>query len=150
MRDDFPRGKFHVHIDDSEFSLRDYHAFAASIRTESDAFKARQQAAFEAERERWAEYTYEPAPIADAANDEAVPDGCQAVRSPVTANIWKLNIERGQRVDAGQKVIVVEAMKMEIVVSSPADGEIVEIRCTEGALVTGGQILAVLRPKEAA
>jgi urea carboxylase len=66
----------------------------------------------------------------------------------VTANIWKVNIERGQKVEPGQKVIIVEAMKMEIVVSAPAAGEIVEIRCAAGALVTSGQILAVLRPAE--
>ncbi len=40
--------------------------------------------------------------------------------------------------------MILEAMKMEIVVTAPAAGEISEIRCREGALVTAGTVLGVI------
>src|SRR5260370_42060100 len=54
IREDFPYGGYPLRIEEKEFRLRDYHAFLDSIRCESAEFKGRQQAAFEAERERWA------------------------------------------------------------------------------------------------
>ncbi len=152
MRDVFLHGKFNLRVEESEFRLRDYEAFTAGIRAEADQFKQTQQAAFDAERERWAatgqaEYISDPAgsgPPPESADD--VPEGHEAVRSPVTANIWKVLAQPGQRVAAGDKLIIVEAMKMEIVVTAPAAGEVAAIQCREGELVIGGQLLATLRP----
>ncbi len=151
LREDFPQGKYKVRMEESEFRLSEYEVFMQSIRPEAEQFKTRQQAAFDAERERWAaagqaEYAGEPLTSLELAGEEVVPEGCQAVRSPVTANIWKLNAEPGQRMEAGQKLLIIEAMKMEIVVTIPFTGEVVEMRCAEGAMVTSGQILAIIRP----
>jgi urea carboxylase len=142
LRDDFPQGKYTVQMEDTEFSL-------ASVTQDATEFKARQQTAFEAERERWAaagqlEFAAEIAPPPPLAED-TIPDGCHAVRAPVTGNIWKILVEPGQQVEAGQKLIIVEAMKMEIVVSSPTAGQVVDLRCKEGALVINGQALAMVR-----
>src|SRR4029077_6130594 len=54
IREDFPYGGYPRRMEEQKFRLKDYHAFLDSIRGESAAFKGRQQAAFEAERERWA------------------------------------------------------------------------------------------------
>ena len=144
LREAFPYGKFHVRMEESEFR-------AGGARAKADEFKAAQQAAFNAEREQWAaagqaEYINDPSlSSATFAAEDAVPEGCLAVRSPVTANVWKLLVEPGQEVRAGDKILIVEAMKMEIVVAAPEAGEVKELRCVEGALVTSGQVLAVLR-----
>jgi len=53
IRDAFPQGKYSLRIEPTEFRLRDYHAFLKSINGDAAEFKARQQQAFEAERERW-------------------------------------------------------------------------------------------------
>ena len=53
---------------------------------------------------------------------DALPEGCRAVCSPVTASVWNIAVEAGQRVQAGQKLMVLEAMKMEIAVSAPSAG----------------------------
>jgi urea carboxylase len=53
-------------------------------------------------------------------------------------------VEPGQRVEAGQKLIVLEAMKMEVAVSAASAGIIREIRCKPGAFVTAGQSLVVM------
>jgi urea carboxylase len=132
MRDAFPHGEYHVDIEPAELSLRDYDAFLRSIDAEAGAFKRQQQAAFLAERERWAA-TGQPAFVEppDAAITTArvnVPEGCEAVRSPVTASVWRIAIEPGQRVEVGQNMLILEAMKMEVVIAAPCQG-IVE-RCT--------------------
>ena len=54
IREAFPRGRYPLRIEPREFRLREYHAFLQSIKPEAEAFKRHQQAAFEAERERWA------------------------------------------------------------------------------------------------
>jgi urea carboxylase len=149
MRDGFPYGPYPLRIEAENFSLKDYHAFLASIGPEARAFKQHQQQAFEAERERWAQsgadLVMEPTDEPAGGNEGAVPEGCRPVRSPVTASVWNVHVEPGQRVEAGQRLIVLEAMKMEIAVAAPAAGVVERLTCSAGALVTAGQHLVLLR-----
>jgi len=149
MRDAFPHGKYGLDIEPTEFSLRSYHAFLKSIDGDARAFKAQQQAAFLAERERWAaagqpEFV-EPPEEPPGAGPVAIPDGCEAVRAPMTASVWQIQIEPGQRVEAGQKILVLEAMKMEVAIVAPSEGTVEVLHCTKGGMVTAGQNLATLR-----
>ena len=137
-----------VRMEETDFRMRDYHAFLHSIRDEAAEWKHRQQEAFLAERERWgAEPFVEVADVIDAgpAADEAVPEGCRAVSSPVTANVWSIAVEKGQRVVAGQRVMVLEAMKMEIAVTAPVAGVVETLHSGAGALVSAGQRLVTIR-----
>jgi urea carboxylase len=149
MRDAFPYGQYSVDIQPTAFSLRDYHAFLRAIDREARAFKDRQQAAFVAERERWAaagqlELLESPdsVPVMTQAD---LPDGCEAVRSPITASVWTIAIEPGQRVEAGQRILILEAMKMEVEIVAPSQGFIELVHCTKGSIVMAGQTLATLR-----
>jgi urea carboxylase len=149
IRDAFPRGRYPLRIEPKQFRLHDYHAFLQSIKTEAASFKQHQQAAFEAERERWAaagkaEYmdpAESPAPTADA----DAPEGCRPVRSPVVASVWNVAVEAGQRVEAGQKLIILEAMKTEIAIAAPHAGIIEKLTCAAGAMVWAGQTLLFFR-----
>ena len=76
---------------------------------------------------------------------DAVPEGCRAVCSPVTASVWNIAVEAGERVEAGQKLMVLEAMKMEIAVAAPSAGTVEMLNCAVGALVSAGQRLVTLR-----
>jgi urea carboxylase len=67
----------------------------------------------------------------------------------VTASVWNIAVETGQRVEAGQKLVVLEAMKMEIAVSSPSAGVVEMVNCTPGVLVSAGQRLVTLRQEVA-
>jgi urea carboxylase len=149
IREGFPRGRYPLRIEPRQFRLREYHSFLQSIKTEAEAFKKHQQSAFEAERERWAaagqaEYI-EPPEDSGPAPDADVPEGCSPVRSPISASVWNVAVEAGQRVQAGQKLIVLEAMKTEIAVTAPRAGIIESLACAAGALVWAGQILLLLR-----
>jgi urea carboxylase len=147
IRETFPHGGYPLRIEEKEFRVRDYHAFLRSIEAESAVFKKTQQAAFEAERERWALNPYVAPPEVDAAPvlADAVPEGCRPVCAPVTASVWNVAVAPGQRVEAGQKLIVLEAMKMEIAVAAPAAGVVEGLDCVPGALVSAGQRLVTLR-----
>jgi urea carboxylase len=151
IREDFPYGGYPLRVEEQEFRLKDYHAFLDSIRGESAAFKGLQQAAFEAERERWAmagtdQFVASPENGAGGhLSMDAVPEGCRGICSPVTASVWNIAVETGQRVQAGQRLMVLEAMKMEIAVSAPSAGTVEMLNCAPGALVNAGQRLVTLR-----
>ena len=148
-RREFPLGRWNPEIEPSTLRLSDQRNMvrenAASIRE----FKATQQAAFEAERERWAaagidiaSAEAEPAPEVEA----EVPEGCTAVQSAIAGNLWQVRAEPGQRVDAGQTVAIIEAMKMEMAVVSPCAGTVREIYTSAGKPVSPGQILISIDP----
>ncbi|HKD09785.1 MAG TPA: 5-oxoprolinase/urea amidolyase family protein [Bryobacteraceae bacterium] len=153
MRDRFPHGKFELKIEECQFRLREYHEYLRSIRHEAGEFKRRQQAAFEAERERWREANLDkPVDPPDDAPPVAAaetPPGCRAIKSPVHANVWNVAIRAGERAEAGQRVIVLESMKMEIAVAVPRSGTVVEVLCAPGAQVAAGQSLLFFRPEAA-
>ncbi|MFZ5537121.1 MAG: urea carboxylase [Pseudomonadota bacterium] len=150
MREDFPRGRFRLRIEETSFSLRDYQAFLTTHADSIAAFKQRQQAAFEAERERWkalgqAEYASD-AMVAGAAADSELdlPEHSRAVGSPVSGNVWKVQVAEGDRVRAGDVLVVVESMKMEIAIEAPCDGQVFRLFCREATPVTAGQDLLIL------
>jgi len=66
------------------------------------------------------------------------------VRSEVTGTVWKLEVQPGQQVAAGDPLLIVESMKMEIPVESPAAGVVREVRVVEGDAVAEGQVVLVL------
>ena len=148
IREGFPRGRHPLRIEPHEFRLRDYHAFLQSIQPEAESFKRHQQSAFEAERERWAaagQAVYIEAPESSGPVAEAdVPEGCSPVRSPISASVWNVAVETGQRVEAGQRLMVLEAMKTEIAVTAPKAGIVHSLACAAGALVWAGQTLLLL------
>lgn len=146
-REDFPQGKFVVDIEESTFRLRDYQTFLAGIETETAAFNARRQAAFHAERERWAATEFESAdPVADVtdtAEAELPPDGF-FVDGVVAGSVWKILVAPGDRVEAGQPLLVVESMKMEVHVCAPRAGVVHSVLTAESRPVAPGQHLAIL------
>jgi urea carboxylase len=77
--------------------------------------------------------------------ERPIPAGCSLLRSPTTASVWRVQAETGNTVEAGQRVIILEAMKMEIAVHAPHAGEIVKVLCQAGSLVTSGQPLLIYR-----
>jgi len=65
------------------------------------------------------------------------------VLSPITGNIWKLEVEDGATVAAGDEILIMESMKMEIPVEAPVAG-VCRFSVTEGANVQEGDLLATI------
>ena len=60
------------------------------------------------------------------------------VRSEVAGNVWKIAVAVGDTVAAGDVVVIVESMKMEIPIEAQAGGTVREIFVAEGELVAEG------------
>jgi biotin carboxyl carrier protein len=58
-----------------------------------------------------------------------------SVSSPMPATVMSVNVAAGDRVTAGQTLIVLEAMKMELPVRAPGDGVVKTVHCQAGDLV---------------
>jgi urea carboxylase len=150
LRSQILYGRFDLKTEDGSFNLRAYQDFLASIAPQANAFRATQRQAFHEERERWRingllEVSAPPEmPDLDAA-DAVVGEGCQPVNSPMTASVFQIAVEPGQHVIAGERLVVLDAMKTEIVIASPIAGVVEEIRCIPGKLVHAGQVLVVVR-----
>ncbi len=149
-RADFLQGKFKLNIESTTFNLRQYHEFLQSIQPEAIAFKTNQQAAFEAERDRWAADNLlvdsSDVTVDLAADSEYIlPPNSQGVLAHLPANVWQVVVEQGSTVVAGDRLIILESMKMEITIAAPISGTIIEILCTPGQMVTAGQMLIVIQ-----
>ena len=151
FREDFAHGRASLDIREETFRLRDHRRFLADNGASIASHKARQQSAFEAERRRWEAsgqigYAADlPAPLAQVDSDDVHPDHLK-VASPVSGSVWKIAAVLGQAVKAGDTLVTVESMKMELPVTAPRDGIVAQVRCIEGRAVTVAQTLVVLRP----
>lgn len=70
--------------------------------------------------------------------------GRKTVTAPMPGRVVRILVEKGQEVEAGQGLIVVEAMKMQNEMKSPKAGKVLEIRTTSGAAVSAGEALLVI------
>ena len=64
--------------------------------------------------------------------------------APMPGNVVRVEAVAGQRVGAGQLVLVLEAMKMEHQILAPADGLVGEVRVGQGDQVQAGDVLATV------
>jgi acetyl-CoA carboxylase biotin carboxyl carrier protein len=66
------------------------------------------------------------------------------VSAHITGTVWKIEVKVGQRVSAGDTLVVLESMKMEMPVEAPESGTVVEIKCAEAQPVSEGDLLVVI------
>ena len=147
-RDAFPHGRYPLKIEPGRFTLAEHRRYLDANAKEIGAFKTTQQRAFEAERLRWKELGLDSyvvdADVPAPASDDIVPDGMRAIYAPVTGTVWKIEVEPGQHVSAGQAVVVIETMKMETIIPASHTGIVRELRCQPGRVVKAGQIVALI------
>ncbi len=143
----FPYGQYPLRIEETEFSYAGYARQLAGDRDSIAVFKRAQQAAFEAERQRWKEQRL------DEGVEEALPeisdayeisDGLTGVFSDVPGNVWKILIKEGAKVAAGQPLLIIESMKMEIAIPAPVAGAVKAIRVKPGQTLRAGDVIALI------
>jgi acetyl-CoA carboxylase biotin carboxyl carrier protein len=66
------------------------------------------------------------------------------IRAEMVANVWRVVVAPNDRIEAGDPVVVLESMKMEIPVESPIGGTVLEVLVQEGAPVQEGDLIAVV------
>ncbi len=151
IRHDFPLGRYSLRMEETNFDLRQYEDFLLDNQEDISRFKSVQQKAFEEERSRWqdeeSDFSDIP-PEPELESEQVIPIGTQGVESQVTGNLWKWLVQLGEEVVAGQNLAVIESMKMEIFIESPANGSVHSILITEGDLVKTGEFLLFLKTEK--
>jgi propionyl-CoA carboxylase alpha chain len=71
-----------------------------------------------------------------------------SLTAPLPGTVTRVLVNAGQRVTAGELLLVLEAMKLEHPVHAPADGTVVALPVTPGAQVETGAVLAVVGPEQ--
>ncbi|WP_122421401.1 urea carboxylase [Pseudomonas viridiflava] len=148
IRRDFPLGRFDLNIEHSTLNLTDYQSFLSHEAEGIAAFRAQQQSAFNAERERWiangqANFESEES-IAPTTDETVLEPGQQGIDSHIAGNLWQVQVKPGERVEAGDVLVVLESMKMEIPVLAPVGGIVRDVRVQPGSAVRAGQRVVVL------
>ena len=147
LREDFREGRAPVRIEEEVFDFAAHQRFLAEQADSIALFQARQKSAFDAEVALWKteDVVAEQAETAqDAEADAALREGERMVSADMCGNIWKIPVQVGQSVSAGDTLVVVEAMKMELSVIAPSSGVVTAIRCVPGKPVNAGDPLVVL------
>ena len=68
----------------------------------------------------------------------------QNVVAHITGTVWKIEVKEGEDVSEGQVCVILESMKMEMPVESPAIGKVEKIACAEGQAVNEGDVLLTI------
>ncbi|MCB9496766.1 MAG: urea carboxylase [Fibrobacteria bacterium] len=143
QRDLFREGKFQVRTEEETFHFGEYTRFLEREADSIAAFRERQKSAYEDEVRHWAN---SPAAISSPSlppGETVVPEG-DPVRSDMHGSVWKILVEPGSIVKAGDPLVVIEAMKMEMQVVAPRDGMVSAVLAKTGSPVATGDLLAVL------
>ncbi|MEU6249054.1 urea carboxylase [Glycomyces sp. NPDC047010] len=147
-RRDLAAGRAEIDIREGTFAYADYRRLLAGHAGSIDAFRTRQAAAFEAERQRWAD-----AGEFDRDHTEPAPGGADAielapgetlVEAPMAASVWRVNVDEGDTVAAGDAVVVLEAMKLEMPVACPVAGTVRRVLARPGEQAAPGAPLLVI------
>lgn len=71
-------------------------------------------------------------------------DDGSGIRAPLSGTVARVLVEAGQAIDAGDVVVVLEAMKMETEITAPAAGTVGSVLVSTGDAVSGGDLLVEL------
>ncbi|NLG54336.1 MAG: urea carboxylase [Rhodococcus sp.] len=142
-------GRFNAEVTEGTFALADHLTFLADNAASIDQFNAKQNAAFEQEKAAWrasGEFDRvddEPAVELDQSPLD-LPEGAYVIEAPMVGNVWRVAVEVGQIIEAGQDAVVLEAMKLEMPVPCPASGQVLDVLVAPGSKVEPGTPLLVI------
>ncbi|MEV4312658.1 5-oxoprolinase/urea amidolyase family protein [Actinocrispum sp. NPDC049592] len=149
LRADAAAGRLTLDIEPGEFALSKYQDFLTTNATSIADFRARQSAAFTAERHAWAaagefDPKPDPTPTQPPSTTYTAPPGATVIEAPFVATIWRVDVSKGQRITAGTPAVALEAMKTETVLTAPIAGEVIEVLVKPGEQVAPGTPLVVV------
>ncbi len=149
IRKDFPIGRYQLNIEETTFSLKSYNQYIAEHKPSIERFIQKRQLAFDTELSAWVKsgqinFDSDQDISIDSQAEERLEDNCIAVESNVAGNIWKVLVASGDAIEAGQTVVIIESMKMEIEVVTPISGTVETVVKSEGSQVGVGQRLLIV------
>lgn len=66
------------------------------------------------------------------------------IKATMAGSVWKMLVSEGEQVTAGQEVVILESMKMEIPITAETSGTVKKVRIGEGGFVNEDDILIEL------
>jgi len=150
MRDAFREGRLEVEISEETFNLAEHRRFLERIEPEMEAFREHQQAAYREEVTRWQNEDEQiESALMGSKTDIGEVDG-HLVSAEISGNVWKLLVEEGASVEAGQTLVIVEAMKMEFEITASVAGTVTGLHCKPGTVINAGDPVVVIDTESAA
>ncbi|KAK9819502.1 hypothetical protein WJX74_000026 [Apatococcus lobatus] len=156
----FSNGQLQIKIEQERFSMQAYNEMLAGCQEEVDRLKAKQRKSMAKQMEldelslqRLKEQQASQQDGQRTGNEqeggESIPNGIE-VTSTITASVWEISAKIGAMVEEGDKLVVLEAMKMEYPITAPCSGRVAAIKATASQLTSQGDILVVLVPSDGA
>ena len=72
----------------------------------------------------------------------------EAVESIMSGNIWKIGVKEGDKVKAGEVLVILESMKMEVDIETNISGTVEKILFKEGDNINSGDVLIIIKKDE--
>ena len=136
--------QFHLKIDDKTYKIElpkiDW-GKPFSIKVEEATFKAE----VKTPTTKVALTAFEPTPLTPTKRivaQKQIVEG--AVTAPMTGKIVSVKVKKGDQVEAGQVLCIIEAMKMENEITTPKAGTVQEVNVSEGSPVSEGEVLFII------
>ena len=149
IRKDFPLGQYPIKIEQTSFNLDEYKANLVDNQTQIDQFTQQRVNAFDNELAQWqadGQLHFEQSSELADVEENIIPEGMIAIESPVAGNIWQVNFQIDDRVNANDCLLVLESMKMEIEVNTFKTGKVHSMLHKTGEQVAAGSLLAIIDP----
>ena len=142
LREDFREGRAQIRIEEEEFNLGEYDAFLKKNEANIADFRARQKTAFDIEAALWQnESSVAVQELIKVEISINAADGGHLVMADISGNVWKLLVETGSRIEAGEPMVILEAMKMEFTIHAPVSGFVRALHCQTGKPIAAGEAL---------
>jgi urea carboxylase len=145
-RQQFRQGNFDIRIiEDNYFDLGQYYQFIQQQSTSINEFMIKQAKAFAEEISHWENYQVEENQIQIENIQVNIDEGLTNVYSDICGSVWKILVQLNDHVQINAPVIILEAMKMEIIIRSPINGTVSSILCHLGQLIKIKDILIQIK-----
>ncbi|KAL4893788.1 allophanate hydrolase subunit 2-domain-containing protein [Aspergillus ambiguus] len=151
----FHSGRYEYQWEKVEFDMAEHNKLLRDTEEEVAAIRARQRAAqtamdsLEAELlQRWTKEKAERGVPMDAIESLLKDPAIVPVEAPLNANVWKVEICEGEKLDENQVVVILEAMKLEIAVRTEAlvvGGTVEKVLVQPGDSIEAGKPLFLVR-----
>lgn len=154
LRQDFKKGNFHVDIiEQNYFHLSDYNLFLKDNSQSIELFRHHQSLAFNREVSLWEKNDLDQQQQHKEQEDLSIDlqeetDGLRFVHPHICGSVWKILVQIDQVVQIDTPLLILEAMKMEIILPSPIEGTISAILCHLGQFVDTKHILFLIKPSQ--
>lgn len=67
------------------------------------------------------------------------------IKATMAGNVWKVTVEKGDAIESGEEVVILESMKMEIPIEASTDGTLATLKVNEGDFVQENDTVATIQ-----